>query len=461
MCGLVGYYGASSLVSEKAFENLLRVDVIRGPHSTGVAFVKDNKVNVVKQAVLPDDLFETKEYKDASKGFNDCFIGHNRYATMGLVNDTNAHPFEFDHITGVHNGTLKNRYLLPESRDYSVDSENIFYAINKDGIGDTWEKIHGAAALVWWDTKTSTLNMCRNKERPLFYCYTKDNAGMYWASEVWMLEGVLARHDIKHGKIYNVNPDQHLMFKEITQTRKKTKSKTTTFLKTKRIQMGRKDLVAYTPPVFDSFSGMDNNMGYGMGYYYGRAQRQRLSNLSKPKKAEEKLTIGASYEFHPNHVKEAEGKVGVGNGYRYIGCTVRGDPRISIRVPLILESDERLVAAMKDHDCYFKGRIFSATHEDNKIIFYQATADSVVPYMYNGKRKSIEERQVGDGVVMTRAEFDEVYKDCSCCGDPISFDDKDLDFLTDRAAFCSSCSATLQKDDPILYEQCKNGVMSQ
>lgn len=129
---------------------------------------------------------------------NRCLIGHNRYATQGAVNSVNAHPFDFEHIIGAHNGSLRSTLNLPDHKDFVVDSENIFHAINQDGSVETAAKLNGAYALTWWDKRDNTLHFLRNAERPLWYVFTQDRQAIFWASELWMLTGVLARNNIKH-----------------------------------------------------------------------------------------------------------------------------------------------------------------------------------------------------------------------------------------------------------------------
>lgn len=198
MCGLVGVFGTLSYKEEKVFKNLLFMDQLRGAHSTGVVHCSSSFSPTIAKAAMPAHYFlEWSPFKSLmSKSDNRLFIGHNRYATKGAVNGVNAHPFQHGDIYGVHNGTLTNQKLLPDSHLFEVDSDNIYYSISQIGIDETVKKLHGAYALVWWDDLNKTLNMIRNSERTLSYAIDKNDT-LYWASERLMLETALVRNDIK------------------------------------------------------------------------------------------------------------------------------------------------------------------------------------------------------------------------------------------------------------------------
>jgi len=116
MCGIVGCAGTINKAAKDALAELLVIDSIRGAHSVGLAGVRvSDEVNVHKKAMLPHDYLQTKGYQDMMLPIQKILIGHNRWATKGLVNNTNAHPFEFDGVVGVHNGTIRKPYLLPDS----------------------------------------------------------------------------------------------------------------------------------------------------------------------------------------------------------------------------------------------------------------------------------------------------------------------------------------------------------
>lgn len=198
------------VTEERAFKLLLQLDTIRGPHSTGVLFVNTfGKAVVVKKLGTPWDLEDSKEYSSAAAGFQRVLMGHNRYATKGRVSARNAHPFEFEHIIGAHNGTLTTQHQLDDHNKFEVDSENLYYHMNRNGVYDTIPKLNGAFALVWYDKRDKTINFVRNKERTFYYAFTKDRKTIFWASEDWMLEVALGKNGIKYDDIVELPTLMH------------------------------------------------------------------------------------------------------------------------------------------------------------------------------------------------------------------------------------------------------------
>lgn len=204
MCGHVGIAGALSFNDEATMKRLLLLDYARGPDSTGFAAIrKTGEACIAKVGSHPLDLFDMARFKAALSGSSSkVFLGHNRAATRGAVSTYNAHPYEFDHIVGAHNGTLD----CSSAKDledllgvkHPVDSMAIFESIANVGIAETAKSLKGAWALVWYDTSDGTLNFLRNKERPMYYAWTKDFKKLFWASEWEMLEAALKMSSTKY-----------------------------------------------------------------------------------------------------------------------------------------------------------------------------------------------------------------------------------------------------------------------
>jgi len=210
MCGLVGVAGEIGHTEDKVFRDLLIIDSIRGPHSTGALFVsKAGHPTLIKTAGDPFVLLENTRFATQMRYANRVLLGHNRYATKGAVNKANAHPFEFDTLIGAHNGTLTGQYLLDDHKDFAVDSENLYYHMDKHGVQATAPKLMGAYALTWYDKNESSVNFLRNFERPLYYTFATSNKTMFWASEPWMLTGILGKHKVEHTDIIQVEVGYH------------------------------------------------------------------------------------------------------------------------------------------------------------------------------------------------------------------------------------------------------------
>ncbi len=183
---------------ESAVKDLLIIDSLRGSDSVGLASVNSQGVaRLAKHAMLPQQFLLEKDVKELFMGVNRCMIGHNRFATQGAVNGENAHPYEFEHIIGAHNGTLINQSLLPDHKKFQVDSQVLLNGIDTLGTQGVEDKIHGAFALTWYDKRDESLHMWRNRQRPLWYCFTDDNKVMFWASEPYMLGLALTRRGVK------------------------------------------------------------------------------------------------------------------------------------------------------------------------------------------------------------------------------------------------------------------------
>lgn len=188
MCGLVGVAGEIGIKEERMFQTMLILDSLRGEDSVGVAALHQNgELSVVKKAINVYDFLDLGVFATMMRRKNTILMGHNRAATKGKVNSNNAHPFEFDTLVGAHNGTLRGQHRLKDAKNFEVDSENIFYHLEEEGVTDLYSKLDGAAALTWINMEERSINFLRNSEREFNVCTSKDGKTFFWASEKWMM----------------------------------------------------------------------------------------------------------------------------------------------------------------------------------------------------------------------------------------------------------------------------------
>lgn len=118
MCGIVGYIGKEKCIS-KILSGLESLEY-RGYDSAGIAYVKDNKVNIIKEEGRIANLKEKINVNEDSY----LGIGHTRWATHGRPCQVNSHPHRVGKITLVHNGIIENyENLKKELSDYEMVSE--------------------------------------------------------------------------------------------------------------------------------------------------------------------------------------------------------------------------------------------------------------------------------------------------------------------------------------------------
>jgi glucosamine--fructose-6-phosphate aminotransferase (isomerizing) len=180
MCGIVGYIG-----NRQAYPILLkglkRLEY-RGYDSAGIA-VLNGSLQVYKKAGKVSELENFVQDKDVSSTIG---IGHTRWATHGVPNDTNAHPHlsASQEIALIHNGIIENYASIKEEllkRGYrfisDTDTEvlvNLIEEVRKqdqssleDAVRTALNEVVGAYAIVVMDRKNPDQLIAARKGSPL------------------------------------------------------------------------------------------------------------------------------------------------------------------------------------------------------------------------------------------------------------------------------------------------------
>ena len=152
MCGIVGYIGPKQ-AQDVLISGLSKLEY-RGYDSAGVAIGDGACINVRKKAGKLANLSGELEAQPLPGTLG---IGHTRWATHGLPNDTNSHPHatEDGKIVIVHNGIIENYLslkagLIERGHQFrsETDSEVLAHLIEEAYQGDLYEAVRTALSQV-------------------------------------------------------------------------------------------------------------------------------------------------------------------------------------------------------------------------------------------------------------------------------------------------------------------------
>lgn len=201
-CGLTGF-----VPNKKNSANLDWIKLIlaynseRGTDSCGLFMNNSSRKGVKTESDVKNFLARNPLVNDP-KCKNKVIIGHTRKATYGAHNESNAHPFMYEHegktIVLAHNGSISNsfdfskEFGVPDLYKLDVDSQRLAMTLLQTGTYDVLEFYKGYAALIWtYLEEPNVVYVFKGgsksvktgpviEERPLFFIETAE--GIYISS---------------------------------------------------------------------------------------------------------------------------------------------------------------------------------------------------------------------------------------------------------------------------------------
>lgn len=441
MCGLVGMAGDIQKAERDMFSQMLIVDAIRGHHSTGVASVTASKrLEVFKKAMNPVDFMQHKQYEKVVGWDAQVLIGHNRYATVGQINNRTAHPFEFDGIVGAHNGTLLGwRNDLRDADLFDVDSECLIHNINVVGWDETIRRMHGAAALSVYHEDTHSICLFRNTERPLYFTYNEDSTVLFWASEAWMIRNLAARCGIKLQK--NIPSLKENTLVSWNLPRSKTMALSDPHVRKLEVPPQKKP----QPPVAQPYRGripaqQPANQGGNQSSTNGTGGRTGGSSFSIDPNdpAWKSIVPGRRIDFVPCS-KETSPATGV----PYLSGVMSDDPWIEVRYYTSGDTVDEMLDSECEYSALVASKVSAANGTDDFVIVSTQGMLKGAPYRTDDTDVDDADYEVigikgPSGKVIGKKEFEELAKHgCGECCCDIEFGE-DVEWFA-GSPICSDC----------------------
>ena len=207
MCGVLGIAIRNFSVKDYGLVRSLFIQsMIRGKHATGVSYVKNGKVNTIKEP-LPADEFIMKQDMDewTNEDGNLYCIGHIRYSTSDLRYNQ---PFSTDRLGIVHNGVISQEPSSTWFETYRLktetenDSELVLRAMEEDlNPLQHFDPASMAVCSVYNDKRIVAF---RNEARPLYYSYDNNYVIFTSTEDIAKRSHLTNTHKCSMLTLYNV-----------------------------------------------------------------------------------------------------------------------------------------------------------------------------------------------------------------------------------------------------------------
>jgi glucosamine--fructose-6-phosphate aminotransferase (isomerizing) len=182
MCGIIGIIGKGA-VAPLLVDALRRLEY-RGYDSAGVATLIDGKIERRRAEGKLDNLVARLK---AAPVQGTTGIGHTRWATHGVPNETNAHPIATDRVAVVHNGIIENflelrRELTDLGFSFHTQTDTEAVAVMttrylgegltpQQAVAKTLHRLEGAFGLAFLFAGEPDLLICARRGSPLAVGY--------------------------------------------------------------------------------------------------------------------------------------------------------------------------------------------------------------------------------------------------------------------------------------------------
>jgi glutamine phosphoribosylpyrophosphate amidotransferase len=158
--------------------------MIRGKHATGVSYVKNGRVNTVKDPIPANEWIKQQNLEEWKNEDGNLYcVGHVRYSTSDLRYNQ---PMGTDALAIAHNGVISQEAQETWIDHYDLetvtanDSELILRALEKGENPLTY--FHPASMSVCGVDNEKKIIAFRNEERPL-YCCQNENIIVFASTE--------------------------------------------------------------------------------------------------------------------------------------------------------------------------------------------------------------------------------------------------------------------------------------